>query len=154
MQAQKTTRFSTPLLSFNSLWVRTDSCSHTPAHLTTVHTGAYLLGPASEPETSPCSPTRMRDSPGPAWPPGVPDILSWVQAGDVLPKSQVVPAHRPDASYAPETPGSLTSSPDGKPTVCLRGDTLEIHPSKLVKIQAHRATKEETHFFCITVWPQ
>ena len=95
----------------------------------------------------------MRDSPDPDWPPGVPDILSWVHAGDVLPKSQVVPAHRPDASYAPGTPGSLTSSPDGKQP-CPRGDTLEIHPPKLVKIQAHGATKEETHFFCNTIWPQ
>ena len=72
------------------------------------------MEPASEPETSPRFPTRMRDSPDPDWPPGVPDILSWVHAGDVLPKSQVVPAHRPDASYAPRTPGSLTSPPDGK----------------------------------------
>lgn len=88
----------------------------------------------------------MRDSPDPGWSPGVPDILSWVQAGGVLLESQVVPAHRPDASYAPGTPGSLTASPNGKPTICPRGDTLEMQPPKLVKIQPHQTTEEETHF--------
>ena len=62
---------------------------------------ACLFGPTSETQRSTHFPTGIRMAPGPDWPPGLWGILSWVQAGDSLPKSHVVLDRKPDCRLWP-----------------------------------------------------
>lgn len=97
----------------------------------------------SEIQVSLYLPIRIRNAPDPDWPPGIWDIFSWVQAGNVLPSSHVVLDCKPYWLWSWDTRlsncptifqmGNQPSVPKGIPLRCTLQNWLQFDPATLQK---------------------
>lgn len=101
-------------------------------------------------------PIRIRNAPDPDWPPGIWDIFSCVQAGNVLPSSHVVLDCKPHCrlwswdtrlSNCPIFQmGNQPSVPNGIPLRCTLQNWFQFDPAML--------RKRRLIFFCNMIWTQ